>query len=55
MTVSLKPLLRPAALLTLTHLRILAAHNGRPASGAAEVMALRPCSHMQEDVDGLRD
>lgn len=39
MTGSLKLLLCPAALLTLTRLRILVAHNGRiPASGAAEVM-----------------
>lgn len=55
MTDSLKPLLRPAALLTLRHLRILVVHNGLPASGAAEVMALRPCSHKRGDVDRLRD
>lgn len=40
MTDSLKLLLHPAALLTLTHLRILVVHNGLP---AAEVTAFRPC------------
>lgn len=55
MTDSLKPLLHPAALLTLTHLRILVGHNGLPASGAAAVMALGPCSRKRGDVAGLRD
>lgn len=55
MTNSLKLLLHPPALLTLAYLRVLVAHNGLPASGTAEVMALRPCFHKPGDVDGLRD
>lgn len=55
MTDSLKLLLHPAALLTLRRLRILVAHNGLAASGAAEVTALRPCSRKRGAVDGPRD